>query len=417
MKAGLAAWLVFSAFIVYGGTIPFRFVDNTAAIGRRLADLPLNPLMSPETGRRLSMPDVAQNTLLFIPFGILGVWAGAAGSRLTLRRVAVVTASGLALSVIVEALQLCTVDRVASVADVLTNTLGAGLGAFAAWRFGPLVLTGLRAVRDRGFSDTPELRTFLVAAAALCVAAWQPFNFTLDVSTTVAKVRTLESDAWQFAGLHGEGVSIILAAFVTTTLASYLSVIGERHAGRLAAAIAFGFVLLLEASQLIIESRMPGAWDVLVSAAGIAIGSVLWASSGRIIWPGLWLGLLVAATFAAAAALTLGRPTIADAYQGVSWFPPMSFRGRRMFTTLGHFVELLLLYFPLGFWLGGSPAGRRALAACAALTIGIALPVEYVEGWIAGGHPNVADLAFSLIGACLGWYAAQRIAAYNGRAL
>jgi VanZ family protein len=111
----------------------FRFVGDSAAIVERLADLPLNPLISPETGRRLSIPDVAQNTLLYFPFGILGFWAGA-GARLTLRRVAVVTGYALALSVIVEALQLCTVDRVASVADVLTNTVGAGLGAVAAWR-------------------------------------------------------------------------------------------------------------------------------------------------------------------------------------------------------------------------------------------------------------------------------------------
>ncbi len=66
-------WLTLTLFIIYGGSIHFHFAYDQALVADKLSRLRLNPLISPDTGRRVSIPDLAQNIALFIPFGALGV--------------------------------------------------------------------------------------------------------------------------------------------------------------------------------------------------------------------------------------------------------------------------------------------------------------------------------------------------------
>src|SRR6476660_3968514 len=72
-RAALLLWLGLSVFIVYGSTVPFRFTADTALASTKLSRVPLSPWISPETGRRVSVPDVFQNLVLFLPFGALGI--------------------------------------------------------------------------------------------------------------------------------------------------------------------------------------------------------------------------------------------------------------------------------------------------------------------------------------------------------
>lgn len=77
--------------------------------------------------RRVRLLDFALNVLLFLPFG-------ACASHLLRRlpptaRVALVTVLGCALSVTVEAYQVFCHGRLPTAADVLSNSLGAWLGA------------------------------------------------------------------------------------------------------------------------------------------------------------------------------------------------------------------------------------------------------------------------------------------------
>jgi glycopeptide antibiotics resistance protein len=81
----------------------------------------------------ISRRDVAINIALYVPFGICGM--------VTLRRadgrgVARVTAIALLFSFLVEALQLYTADRVASVTDIGSAGVGtvAGAALVVLWR-------------------------------------------------------------------------------------------------------------------------------------------------------------------------------------------------------------------------------------------------------------------------------------------
>ena len=415
MKRGL--WLLYALFVLYGGTIPFHFNGDLASVGERLSGLPLNPLVSPDTGHRLSIPDVVQNVLLYLPFGVLGVLAGMNPRRA--RRIVFVTAAGTAVSILVETLQLLTSDRVSSLGDVLANSTGAFIGAAAAVQVARFGEAGLGRLKAEGLGDTATLRPFAVAALLAAIAMWQPFDVTLETGTVVSKVRGLERDWWQFTGWRDEGLLILVWAFFTMTLASYLSALGESREGRKAAAIGIGVAAMLEATQILIGSRMPGLWDVAISAAGACAGAAMWSGATRVVWPALWLGAIIGATAAAAAMLSLSPFEISPSYHTFGWFPMLGYYSRTTFETLSHVCELMIVFVPLGFWLGQRPATRARITLLATgLVFAIAAPIEALQGWIVGRYPDVSDIAVGVMGAVIGVMAARPAATpYNGRAL
>ena len=196
-------WIVFAIFVVYGTTIPFHFAESTAEIRANLARLSPNPSLSPESGRRVSIPDTVQNVMLFLPFGLLGFLTLQPRLRSAFLALVVTTIFGGLLSGGVEALQLITVDRVSSTSDVLTNTAGAFCGALAAYVLHGAFARGAAQAAARRLNTGPAFQTALVAAVVVTLSAWEPFNFTLDVSTVVGKVRALATDPWQ-GGLSGD---------------------------------------------------------------------------------------------------------------------------------------------------------------------------------------------------------------------
>jgi VanZ family protein len=88
----------------------------------------------------VSIPDVAVNVLMYVAFGALGVLAMRdTYRRHWLRLVLRLTGLALLFSASNEALQLYTIDRVASLTDIVS----AGIGAFG----GATVLAGGRVPR------------------------------------------------------------------------------------------------------------------------------------------------------------------------------------------------------------------------------------------------------------------------------
>jgi len=396
-------WLLYAAFILYGGTIPFHFAGDTTLVAARWHRLLAHPLVSAETGRRLSIPDVVQNVLLFVPFGALGLAAAGATARWTWRRVAWVSMLAFGLSSTVEGLQLFMRDRTASIADVIFNTAGALAGGIAA-RWGlQLSAVTIRRLQTEGLTGIPEARLVAVAGGALGVALLQPFDVTLEIGVVKGHIRAFVQEPWQFTGLRDEGMVVLIASLFAMSLAAYLLALGERAAGRKAAAIGIGVVCALEAFQVVLGSRMPGLWDAAVGSVGICIGTGLWALSNRIIWPRLWQGLLIAMTIVAVAVQMLSPFEWAPAYRGFSWFPFLGYYTRTTFETLSHVIELALAYFPLGFCLVlGSESRRRAVVLAFILTLSISVPIEYLQGWVVARYPDISDIGLSLLGAWIG---------------
>ena len=77
--------------------------------------------------------DVATNIALYVPFGVLGMLTL---GRTDARGIARVTLIAVVFSFVVEALQLYTADRVASLTDIVSAAVGTSVGAALAlvWR-------------------------------------------------------------------------------------------------------------------------------------------------------------------------------------------------------------------------------------------------------------------------------------------
>ena len=171
----LVLWAVAAAFIVYGTTIPFRFVTDRETVLSHVAHLTPNPFISPDTGGRVSIPDVVGNVLLFVPFGCFGVWARRARQSVIARMV-LVTVLGAALSVAVETVQLFTLDRTSSVGDLLANTVGAFAGVVSGTLLRSSARTALAAVNAKGLARAAAFYPLLIASVLLCAGALEPFD-------------------------------------------------------------------------------------------------------------------------------------------------------------------------------------------------------------------------------------------------
>jgi glycopeptide antibiotics resistance protein len=400
-------WALFALFIVYGTTIPFNFNHDRDLIRDKVAALSWNPLTRPD-GRRVSIPDSVQNVMLFIPFGVLGGLACRRTFASRAAMVAAVTAAGASLSLAVETLQLLTTDRVASLSDVMTNGLGALAGVLVAEegrrRF-------VAVLRDHGSSRWLANRwtyTALSALVVLVVAAWQPFDLTLDVSTVGGKVRDLWRDPWQRGPVTDEGNAVVLYALATLAMAKWLQASGIVRAWLAAPAATAALAIGLECSQALVSSRTPAGSDLAVRLLGVALGAALLPAVRTVRRPLPWLGLLFAACLAGAAIATLGPFEIGDERQAFTWFPFLGYYGNNWFPALSHVIEVMLIYFPFGFALGVARLEPRAVRAALALVFVAAAGIEYAQSWAVGRHPDITDVAFSAFGGVLGaWFSGR----------
>jgi VanZ family protein len=398
VRAARVLWIAFSLFILYGSTFPFRFTTDAEFVTAKFSRVSLNPLISPDTGHRISLPDAAQNVLLFVPFGILG-WLSTRGDGGP-RRLLCVVFLACGLSALVEAIQLFTLDRTTSLADVIANGVGASLGVVVA-RYGPY--SSVWELRLAVAWRSPYAYPLIVALVGLVAASSQPFDVTLDVSAWLGKLHALQHDPWQFVALDDEGVAIVQNALFAFALCAW--------SRRLlpAAAASVVLALALEASQVAIQSRQPGLEDALVRAAGALAGACTWAIwrplAARGARPATLVALLVAAMAAGATIQALSPFSLAPSYQAPQWLPPVSDPSASVVERISGAIAWSLTYLPIGFCL--TFVARRSRARAVLLISAIALTLELAQGWIVGRAPSALSLAASVAGGWIGAWAGR----------
>lgn len=396
-------WLAFSLFVMYGSTIPFNFTSDRAVIFSNLSRIRLNPFVSPETGRRVSMPDIAQNFLLFAPFGLLGDLALRSSTRSPGRRLAIVIVSATLLGAIAEASQLFTVDRTASVSDLAGNVFGASGGFMAAHGFTSAWRRTRLQAWTRGLVDVPAFYPMMVATLLVGAAAWEPFDFTLDVSTLMGKIHALRADLWQFAGINDEGVELFRYSLFGLSLTLWLRQLGVRAPSASAAIVGASAAVGLEAGQWLVQSRMPGAADALVHTAGALAGMILARIRPRGRSPAFWCAAVAFATLAGAAIQLLNPAPICGEYRSFGWSTLLGYYERTPFETLNHVIETMLIYVPVGFSLAFViQRGARLWIAALGVAMAIAIPLAFAQAWVVGRFPEATDVGTGILGSVCG---------------
>ncbi len=391
-------WLLFTLFVVYAAAIPFRFVGNFALVQAKLAALHFSPFVSPD-GSRLSIPDVLQNVLLFVPFGVLGMIARGSGGRL--RRIATVTLLGAVLSACVETLQLFTADRITAVSDLAADTAGTliGAAAFAAHeRAFQAALTRFSNARFERKAFAFPLMAFLAVA---CIAEWHPFDVTLDVSSVWGNVKLFRAHPWDTGPLTDEVLEWLRFAAVGGAAALWFRICNVRWPRALAAAVGVVLACGLETSQFFIESRGPDLRDAAVHGFGAIAGAALAGASQRL-RPALLTTLVYLLTIIGAAIQELSPFAVAPTRNPVEWIPFLSYYQYTSTVTISHVLEMLLMFLPFGFVLSLSVTRGRGWVLAAASTGLAVIPLEFAQGFISGRYPDVTDVGVCVVGSLVG---------------
>lgn len=254
------AWALLAIFIVYASA------GTWTAAGPRL--------WAPAY---ISWPDAAQNVLTYLPFGILGVLSLGHRRHSLIARVIEVAVAATLFSLCVEVMQLYTEDRIASVIDVIAALAGATAGGFAA---GPAARVADRAIgvlRPSGVLDAAGTPVLMVLLAAMTIAAWWPFDPTLDVSTLADRLRIVRRDPWQLTGASTAGQALLFT-WLGLAIAASADRLRTVHATLAATAAAIVVALVLDAGQLAMGSTPIGLAGLGAQIAGAVAGSALFAA-------------------------------------------------------------------------------------------------------------------------------------------
>jgi VanZ family protein len=364
--------LLYLLFLAYGSFFPFHFRHDPDAFARFLA----HPIP-----RRLSLPDVAANVLLGVPFGVLMVWVRWAGASLLggLARVAVLDAL---LAAAVEAGQLYVPGRLSSAADVVAQTVGSAAGFLAARALLAGARDALAPGLVRGFRRRPALVLLAVLVAALAADALYPYVPTFDVSTVWQNLKTGQ---WRLFGGLGRAFwpdLLVEKVAAYAAVGVLLRVALEAWPPVPAAALAWGGAVALaaglEGAKILIVGRSPNVDTVWLAALGALAGVTLAPAVGR--WPlvrrhgavllvALAAGLVVyeeLSPFSFVGSLAAGRARLPR----IEWIPFAAYYGADFQSALFDFGKKLLLGGALGAAMQGAWARPRlVLVAVLAATL------------------------------------------------
>jgi VanZ family protein len=233
-----ARWRLMWAFAAYAGFIVYQTITTDSGWSCRSFDWHVYALT-----HRPSRGDVLANWVAYIPLGVLAMMAAGASRRAW--AIALVWLGCTLISLGLETVQVCLPDRIPSVLDVITNSLGALTGIGAAL----FVVRWARRIeqpRDGGWTPPWFMSSPLPLIAILAFGLWlavqtSPWRFGLTVSVVRANLAFLsyspdmDFNWWKFVihagswiGLGGATLLALkpYAPRLTLLMAAQLMVLG-----------------------------------------------------------------------------------------------------------------------------------------------------------------------------------------------
>lgn len=386
-------WVFFSLFVVYGTTFPFSFHHEGYTFADLLSRINWNP--------KSNIPDMVQNVLLFIPFGLLGYFSLIYKSSL-MRKLAVVFMGSL-LSFSVECLQIFSLARFPSFSDLIFNTMGAALGVVCGVLLKKSVLGFKSHPTSRRFLDAPSAFPALVFFILVVVGCWEPFNFSLDVGSIWSRVKPLIQNPIHFSLPDDDVFSCIQFLLASLFMCRVL------QEGRWPRPALSGVLLMyvlgigLECSQFIIQSRYPEVQDALVGMLGTTLGGIIFLFPGFREKPWIWSGASLLGIFFSAAVRGLNPFEFQLHALNFNWVPFLPQYQQTTTVALGEFMANAMVYFPLGFLLGYFfPKSKPAPYIALMLAGTVALVIEIIQGYVVSRYSDITSVIGAVLGSMIG---------------
>ena len=400
-----------AVFIGYGTLIPFNLVSSRDQISTNISQIVWTPFVDPD-GSRASIPDVVQNILLFIPFGFCGFFALRRNRRTSpaaaLLGLFLAGILGFALSTTVEIFQTITVDRITSVTDLITNTIGTVIGYIAAFILSGTLDKLMRATIVQRAARSHTFYPLILSFVIVTIGALQPFDFGLEVGRIGSRVLGILRNPFDFTLMIRDEPFLFFRFFLFSYVCTLWFNENEQSQPALKGAALSSFTaVFLEGSQIFTKSHVPGAQDTLVMVLGSASGAFCMQSITRKFSNKQLCFLIIATTIVISGIQIFSPFHFKPDYQVMNWVPFLPYYDRNFITALGMFLEGILIYFPLGFVLRLLLTNRGGYFPIIGLIgLGIALPLEFVQGWVVSRHPDITDILGAFIGTVAGgWFA------------
>ena len=397
-------WLLYTLFVAYGTTIPFKFSLDYHELAIKIAAIQWIPFIDSTTHHRVSIPDMVQNILLFVPFGTLGYLVKLRKRSGYVLNGAIVVLLGLCISLCVEALQLFTQDRITSMTDLIMNTIGAWTGFVATHVINASFVWCVSLAIVRKYLRKPFMYYFLISLILVAVGEWEPFDFTLDVGSVLHKIKLLLISAFTFSSsLKSEPMLFFEFFLLGFTCVALLKPVGIRSYTIRAFLLTSAVGVFLESSQLIVTSRMPQVQSVVTIWLACLCGSLFERMNVRRSLTVLWALVTILATGISAAFMMLSPFHFVGKHYGFNWIPFLPYYEQTSFVVLSSFIEGALLYAPMGFILKHLFNEKKWIPLLAVgVALAISLSIEYLQGWIPDRFPDITSILGALCGTISG---------------
>jgi len=410
-RARLPARIAFTGLLLLATLSAFDFDPDRAHVAARFARA-----LHPELGASDAI-DALRNLALFAGWGV--VWMATAAAGRSVRQLALAVLSGAAISVAVEAAQLFSGVRNASVIDVLTNTAGTALGAL-----GFVLLVRLAyALRGR--------RSFL-GIPALAIAGAYGLACFLEAAVPLFR----QDEVFGVSGGPLTRLSAVVAAFRWTSLLDWpvedlviflpagVAAVAAFAESGLAYPAARSRTAVLGAALAMLAELLHGpngqpiiAGAVLVHAIAVGLGAFVAArflpafsqsfrGAARPRWVLRALAVLIA--------LWALRPWVPEFLPpserlSADWWVPLAALGGSMnLFSVVDVVAPFCLYFPLGALLAVWPWRRQGWLSGLWPAVWLAFGTETLQLFVQGRFVDVTDPLVQLSGAVIGWTVIRR---------
>ena len=360
-----ARWLlaVVAFLIVYGSLYPFRF-EGAGAAG-------IQDLLHRLTWARTTRSDIAANVLLYLPFGACLGWMLA--ERLGgLAAIALTTVAGTLLATCIEVAQVFETRRVASLADLVFN----GVGALAGGALAVLLRSARRQLRRHPLHQV--LAQPIAAALVLLWAGYRlaPFALTLDPAEWLASLGPLQEHPRAWVDAQAAAGYLVAWLVVSQAIATLLP-------RRAPVAMLAVLMALITCGTVLIAGKRLDPNDVLAMAAALALA---WPLSR--LQPHRAAALLAWAT---AAWLVIEGLAPFDFRLDPDAFGLVPFEDSLLRYRATNLLELFRKCFLYGalVWLavhGGLRVGVATVASAA-----LVLAIEFLQVWLPGKSAEITD--------------------------
>lgn len=363
--------------------------------------------------------DGARNIVLFAGWGLVWILTAPRGRRSV--AVLAATATGAAVSVSVELVQLLSATRTPSLLDVTTNTTGSFFGAVAATGLAVAVRTRRRARSYIGVPASVVAGAYGIATLGEALiplfrktpvpGAWGGPLHRFAVSASAFEWRTAFDLPWL-------DLLLFLPAGFLATLALVEEGLSYRRAALWTAGAGSAAMVAAELGHGVIGLPM-SVGAALLHAAAIAAGAAIatrvippftrrWRGAARV-----RVGLLA---YGAVVLLWILRPYLPETDPGAvvaklaaDWWAPLQFLALRAdLYSVMDVMTSFFLFLPLGAALAAWPLRRTGWLRGVLPALYLAAAAELLQLLVAGRTLDITDILVNGAGVAVGWAILRR---------